>query len=64
QASTVTKHRAEFVVGILIIAAIITPTGDMFTLLLISVPLIILIEISILLARITTRKKKNESPNT
>jgi sec-independent protein translocase protein TatC len=56
--STLTRHRAEFIVAILIISAIITPTGDMFTLLLISVPLIILIEISILLARITIRKKE------
>lgn len=54
--STLIKHRAEIIIGILIIAAIITPTGDMFTLLLISVPLIVLIEISILLARITLRK--------
>jgi len=56
--STLTKHRAEIIIGILIIAAIITPTGDMFTLLLISIPLLVLIEISILLARITIRKKE------
>uniref|UniRef100_A0A7C4TDV5 Sec-independent protein translocase protein TatC n=1 Tax=candidate division WOR-3 bacterium TaxID=2052148 RepID=A0A7C4TDV5_UNCW3 len=52
---TLTKHRAEFIVGILIISAIITPTGDMFTLLLISIPLILLIELSILFAKITSR---------
>jgi len=59
--STLTKHRAEIIIGILIIAAIITPTGDMFTLLLISIPLVVLIEISILLARITIRKKENKN---
>ncbi|MGB9720184.1 MAG: twin-arginine translocase subunit TatC [bacterium] len=58
QASTLTKHRPEFIVAILIISAVITPTGDMFTLLLISVPLVVLIEISILLARITTHRKE------
>lgn len=57
-ARTITRHRAEFIVGVLIIAAIITPTGDMFTLLLISIPLILLIEIGILLAKLTSGKKK------
>ncbi len=56
--STLTKHRAESIVAILIIAAIITPTGDMFTLLLISIPLILLIELSILLAKISMPKKE------
>ncbi|MCX7994666.1 MAG: twin-arginine translocase subunit TatC [candidate division WOR-3 bacterium] len=57
-AKTLTRHRAEFIVGVLVISAIITPTGDMFTLLLISIPLILLIETGILLARITGGKKK------
>ncbi len=56
-AQTITRHRAEFIVGVLVISAIITPTGDMFTLLLISIPLILLAEIGILLAKITSRKK-------
>ncbi len=57
-AQTITRHRAEFIVGVLVIAAIITPTGDMFTLLLIAIPLILLIEIGILLAKITSGKKQ------
>lgn len=57
QAKTLARHRAEIIIAVLIIAAIITPTGDIFTLLIISVPLILLIELSILLARITTHKK-------
>lgn len=56
QVKTLARHRAEIIIGVLIIAAIITPTGDIFTLLLISVPLIILIELSIFLAKITTHK--------
>ena len=54
---TVTRHRAEAVIIILIICAIITPTGDFFTLLLISVPLLLLFELSILAARLARRKK-------
>lgn len=57
EAKTISRHRAESIVGIMIICAIITPTGDFFTLLLISIPLILLFEISILAARLTTRKK-------
>jgi len=56
---TVTKHRAEAIVVILILCAIITPTGDFFTLLLISVPLLLLFELSIFAARITQRQKKD-----
>ncbi len=59
QVSTLTKHRAELIVAILVIAAIITPTGDMFTLLLIALPLILLIELSLLLARLSLPKKHN-----
>ncbi|HEX7320541.1 MAG TPA: twin-arginine translocase subunit TatC [bacterium] len=56
--ATVTKHRAEAIVAILIICAVITPTADMFTLLIISVPLIILFELSILAARISLRSSR------
>jgi len=58
QIATVTKHRAEAIVAILIICAVITPTADMFTLLIISVPLIILFELSILAARISMRSNR------
>lgn len=54
---TVTRHRAEAIIAILILCAIITPTGDFFTLLLISVPLLLLFELSILAARISQRSK-------
>ncbi|KPJ72379.1 hypothetical protein AMJ52_06520 [candidate division TA06 bacterium DG_78] len=54
---TVTKHRPEAIVAILILCAVITPTGDFFTLLLISVPLLLLFELSILAARISKRTK-------
>jgi sec-independent protein translocase protein TatC len=54
---TVTKHRPEAIVAILILCAVITPTGDFFTLLLISVPLLLLFELSIFAARISKRIK-------
>ena len=57
QLSTITKHRAEAIIAILIVCAIITPTVDMFTLLIIGIPLILLFELSILIARISQRKK-------
>lgn len=53
---TVTKHRAEAIIVLLILCAVITPTGDFFTLLIISVPLLLLFELSILAARLTRRR--------
>ena len=55
---TVRKHRPEAIVIILILCAIITPTGDFFTLLLITVPLLILFELSVFIAGITQKKSK------
>lgn len=46
------RYRRHVFVGILILAAIITPTGDPFTLLLVTAPIYILYEISILLVRV------------
>lgn len=45
------KYRKHALVGILMLAAIITPTSDVFTLLLVSVPLYFLYEISIRVSR-------------
>ena len=51
------KYRKHAVVIILTVAAIITPTSDVFTLTLVSLPMWILYEISIFLVR---PKKKQE----
>jgi sec-independent protein translocase protein TatC len=56
---TITRHRPEAIVAILILCAVITPTGDFFTLLLISVPLLILFEISILAAKLSKKRNRN-----
>jgi sec-independent protein translocase protein TatC len=54
---TITKHRPEAIVGVLILCAVITPTGDFFTLLLLSVPLMLLFELSILIAKLSKKRK-------
>jgi sec-independent protein translocase protein TatC len=54
---TVTKHRPEAIVAVLIVCAFITPTGDFLTLLLISVPLLLLFELSILAARFSQKRR-------
>ena len=45
------RYRKHAIVAILIIAAIITPTSDIFTLLLVSIPMYLLYEISIKLVK-------------
>jgi len=55
--STVTKHRAEAIVILLVLCAVITPTGDFFTLLLLAIPMLVLFELSILAARIAGRSR-------
>lgn len=52
------KYRRHAITVILIISAIITPTTDIFTLLLVSVPIILLYELSIVIVRLTQRNKK------
>lgn len=50
-----TRYRRHAIVAILIVAAVITPTGDIFTLLIVSVPIYLLYESSILIVK-KTRK--------
>ena len=46
-----TRYRRHAVVAILIVAAVITPTSDVFTLLLVSVPIWLLYELSVLIVK-------------
>lgn len=57
---TIRKHRPEAVVAVLILCAIITPTGDFFTLLLLSIPLLLLFELSILAARLSKARRSTD----
>ena len=52
------KYRKHAIVIILVIAAIITPTADVFTLLLVFFPIYLLYEISILIVKRVCKKKK------
>lgn len=54
-------YRKHSVVLILVLAAIITPTSDAFTLLAVSFPMYLLYEVSIFLVSITERKKNKET---
>lgn len=54
-ASMLTKFRKHSLVVILILAAIITPTGDAFTLFLVSLPLYLLYELSIWVVKKTNK---------
>lgn len=51
KAEWMTRYRRHAIVAILIIAAIITPTGDIFTLMVVSLPIYILYEASVILVR-------------
>jgi sec-independent protein translocase protein TatC len=48
-------YRRHALVAILIVAAIITPTTDAFTLFVVALPIYLLYELSILIVRIITK---------
>lgn len=50
-----TRYRRHAVVAILIVAAIITPTGDAFTLAVVSIPIYLLYELSVIIVRHTNK---------
>ena len=54
-ASMMTHYRRHVIVALLILAAIITPTADAFTLMLVAIPMWLLYEVSILVVRSTKR---------
>lgn len=58
RAEWMTRFRRHAVVVILIIAAIITPTTDAFTLILVSLPIWLLYELSILIVAKTNKRKQ------
>lgn len=55
--STLRRYRKQAIVFIVILAAVITPTGDAFTLLLVSVPIYLLYELSIGIVSHVNRKR-------
>ena len=59
-----TQYRRHAIVAILIVAAIITPTTDVFTLFIVSLPIWILYELSIVIVRLTCRNRHDTKPQT
>ena len=59
QASFMRKYRRHAIVAILIVAAVITPTADAFTLSLVALPIYLLFELSVLIVKRVETKKNN-----
>ena len=57
--SMMSEYRRHAIVAILIVAAIITPTTDMFTLFVVALPIYLLYELSIQIVRITKQNRTN-----
>ena len=51
------KYRRHSIVVIVVLAAVITPTGDAFTLSLVALPIYLLFELSVLIVRRTERNR-------
>lgn len=69
RAEWMNRYRRHAIVAILVVAAVITPTSDMFTLLVVSLPIWLLYEASVVVVRMTAAKRplgeeyKNEMNN-
>lgn len=61
KAEYMSRYRRHVIVTILIVAAIITPTADAFTLMVVSLPMWLLFEISILIVRRTNRSSNKDN---
>ena len=59
RAEWMTRYRRHAIVAILVVAAIITPTADAFTLLIVSLPIWLLYELSVIVVRRTCRDGKS-----
>lgn len=53
------QHRRGFILGAVIVAAILTPTGDPYTLAAVTIPMLVLFEVGVVLARRADRKRKD-----
>lgn len=54
------KYRKHAIVIILIIAAVITPTSDAFTLSMVSLPIYLLFELSVVIVKFTYKERKTD----
>ena len=60
-AETLKQYRRHAIVGIAIVAAVITPTGDAVTLMLVTIPIYLLYEVSIHIVSRTTKRQAGVS---
>lgn len=61
RAGVMTHYRRWAIVGGLVLAAVITPTGDPFNFALVAGPLVVLYELTILVVRLSQRKERHGS---
>jgi sec-independent protein translocase protein TatC len=64
QAATLKKYRRHAIVAIAIVAAVITPTGDAVTLTLVTLPIYLLYEASILIVKKHGTMGQTSTPKT
>ena len=55
------RYRKHAFVAIVVVAAVITPTSDAFTLFIVSLPIWLLYEFSILIVKVTERRKQDDT---
>ena len=60
EATTLRKYRRHAVLGIVVLVAVITPSGDPYTLGILSVPMYLFYELAILIGMLLTRKRRRE----
>lgn len=60
-ASVMKKYRKHSVVAIMSVAAVITPTSDALTLLVVSLPMWLLYEASVFLVSMSEKRRKKEA---
>jgi sec-independent protein translocase protein TatC len=58
QPETLAQYRRHAMVGIMIVVAVITPSGDPFTLLALSIPMYIFYEASIHIGKLMRRRRQ------
>lgn len=61
-AQNLRQVRRYAVVGIVVLVSVITPSGDPYSLAILSIPMYLFYELSILLGMLLTRKKRREAP--
>ncbi len=61
-AQNLRQVRRYAIVGIVILVAVITPSGDPYSLAILSIPMYLFYELSILIGLLLTRKKRREAP--